>query len=104
MTKCNTETIEFTSCKRRKVQANFRGGEITSDAGVMPMGEVDKKLRLTEPIAPRLNALRTQLIFTIGFIASAARPRTVSRNNSLIYSPIFYRIYSDIAELYHNKK
>ena len=54
MTECTTETIEFTRCKRRKVQADFSGGEITSDAGVFLLSEVDKKLRLTERIAPNL--------------------------------------------------
>ena len=54
MTKCTTRTIEFTSCKRRKVQADFGGGEITSDAGVMLLSEADKKLKLTERIAPDL--------------------------------------------------
>lgn len=34
VTVCNTESIEFTRCKRRKVMADFGGGEITSDAGV----------------------------------------------------------------------
>ena len=55
MTKRTTKTIEFTRCKRRKVQADFGGGEITSDAGVMLLSEVDKKLKLTERIAPKLN-------------------------------------------------
>ena len=54
MTKCTTRTIEFTRCKRRKVQADFDGGEITSDAGVMLLSEVDKKLKLTERIAANL--------------------------------------------------
>jgi len=60
VTKRNTRTIEFTRCKRRKVQANFGGGEITSDAGVMLLSEVDKKLKLTQRIAPRLNDPRCQ--------------------------------------------
>ena len=46
--------IKFTSCKRRKVHANFGGGEITSDAGVMLLSEADKKLKLTERIAAKL--------------------------------------------------
>ena len=54
MTKCTTKTIVFTRCKRRKVQADFTGGDITSDAGVMLLGEVDKKLKLTQRIAPEL--------------------------------------------------
>ena len=54
MTVCTTKVIEFSSCKRRKVQAQFCGGEITSDGGVMLLREVDRRLRLTERIAPLL--------------------------------------------------
>lgn len=55
MTVCTTESIEFTSCKRRKVVADFGGGEITSDAGVLLISQADKKLRLTERIAPKFD-------------------------------------------------
>ena len=54
MTVCTTKTIEFSSCKRRKVQAQFCGGQITSDGGVMLLREADRRLRLTERIAPLL--------------------------------------------------
>jgi Transposase DDE domain group 1 len=54
VTVCTTKTIEFSSCKRRKVQAQFCGGEITSDGGVMLLREADRRLRLTERIAPLL--------------------------------------------------
>jgi hypothetical protein len=60
VTKRITTSIEFTSCKRRKVQANFGGGEITSDAGVMLLSEIDKKLKLTQRIAGALNDTRCQ--------------------------------------------
>jgi hypothetical protein len=55
MTVCTTKTIEFTRCKNRKVQANFGGGEITSDAGVMLLNQVDKAINLTERIAATAN-------------------------------------------------
>lgn len=55
MTVCTTEPIEFTRCKRRKVVADFGGGEITSDAGVLLLSEADKRLRLTERIAPQFD-------------------------------------------------
>jgi len=54
VTVCTTKTIEFSSCKRRKVQAQFCGGEITSDGGVMLLREADRRLKLTERIAPLL--------------------------------------------------
>ena len=60
MTKRNTKTIEFSRCKRRNVQADFGGGEITSDAGVLLLSEVDKKLKLTQRIAPTLNDPRVK--------------------------------------------
>jgi hypothetical protein len=60
VTKSTTTTIEFTRCKRRKVNADFGGGEITSDAGVMLLSEVDKKLNLTQRIGRVLNDPRCQ--------------------------------------------
>lgn len=50
MTLCTTKTIEITRCKRRKVQANFNGGEITSDAGVLLLKLADKMTGLTNRI------------------------------------------------------
>jgi hypothetical protein len=37
------------------VVADFSGGEITSDAGVLLLSEADKRLRLTERIAPQFD-------------------------------------------------
>jgi len=54
VTVCTTRTIHYSSCKRRKVQAQFSGGDISSDGGVMLVREVDRKLRLTERVAPLL--------------------------------------------------
>lgn len=58
MTVCTTESIEFARCKRRKVVADFGGGEITSDAGVLLLSQADKRLRLTERIASKLSDSR----------------------------------------------
>ncbi len=55
MAVCTTKNIEFTRCHRRKVQANFGGGEITSDGGVMLLKMVDKILKLTSRVAENAN-------------------------------------------------
>ena len=55
MTVCTTKIIEYSRCKRRKVQAEFSGGDITSDGGVMLLREVDRRLQLTKRIAATLN-------------------------------------------------
>ena len=51
MTECYQTSIEFSSVKRRKVQANFEGGDITSDAGLTLLREVDRKIGLSSSMA-----------------------------------------------------
>lgn len=55
MTVCNTKIIQYSRSKRRKVQAEFKGGDITSDGGVMLLREADRRLKLTRRIASVLN-------------------------------------------------
>ncbi len=50
MTECNTRPIEFSSLKRKKVQADFDGGHITSDAGAVLLREVDRRIGLIDAI------------------------------------------------------
>lgn len=51
MTNCTQEWIKFPACKRRRVEANFRGGDITSDGGVLLLRQIDQRLGLSESIA-----------------------------------------------------
>ena len=55
MTKCYQTSFEFPSVKRRKIEVNFEGGEITSDAGAILLAQVDKRTGLTRQAA---NVLR----------------------------------------------
>ncbi len=50
-TECIPNQLNFGSVKRRKVIANFSGGKITSDAGIVLMAELDRKLRITSHFA-----------------------------------------------------
>jgi hypothetical protein len=50
MTECKSDAIEFTDAKRRKVVADFDGGRLTSDAGVILLREVDRQLGLIDKI------------------------------------------------------
>ncbi len=43
--------IDLGKIKGRKVIANFEGGRITSDAGIVLMAELDKKLGITAKFA-----------------------------------------------------
>jgi len=51
MTVCTIPKVEYARFKRRKIEAEFTGGDITSDGGVMLLREVDKRLNLTARIA-----------------------------------------------------
>jgi len=50
MPECNTDGIDFTGHDRRKVIADFNGGRLTSDAGILLLREVDKQLGFVDSI------------------------------------------------------
>ncbi len=50
-TQCLHNQLNFGSIKGRKVIADFSGGKITSDAGILLMAELDKKLKITARFA-----------------------------------------------------
>ncbi len=50
-TKFIPNQLNFGSLKGRKVIANFSGGKITSDAGIILLAELDRKLQITSQFA-----------------------------------------------------
>lgn len=50
MTECNKDAIRFSRLPRRQVVADFNGGRLTSDAGVLLLREVDRRLGLIDAI------------------------------------------------------
>ena len=64
MTKCTAPMLPFPRCQRRQVQAEFTGGDIPSDGGVILLRQVDRRLGLLaavdrilpDPRDPRLIA------------------------------------------------
>ena len=51
MTKCYQTPIEFSSVKRRKVEVDFNGGNISSNAGIVLLSQVDQQLGLSKQVA-----------------------------------------------------
>lgn len=54
MTNCNPNTLQFPPLKRRKIQAEFSGGDITSDGGVLLLRQIDKHLGLLQSVDQKL--------------------------------------------------
>lgn len=54
MAKIEPEQLTFTSIKGLQVGADFTGGQVSSDGGLMLVREVDRKLGLIDTIAARL--------------------------------------------------
>ena len=50
MTECNRTPLPFTSLGRRRLQADFAGGTLTSDAGGLLLREVDRRLGLLDAL------------------------------------------------------
>lgn len=50
MTNCTQEELSFPSFDRRKIEAKFDGGDVSSDGGIMLLREVDQRLGLVEAL------------------------------------------------------
>jgi len=51
MTDCNLKTLHFTSLGRQKIQADFNGGRLTSDTGMLLLRETDRQINLIKALA-----------------------------------------------------
>ena len=54
MTDCIQESLPFPTCRGRRVEARFSGGDITSNGGVLLLRQADRALGLTERVAKAL--------------------------------------------------
>ena len=66
VTNCTQTSFEFPSCKRRRVQASFEGGAISSDGGVGLLRLTDQRLGLTDAVARALGDERRRASCTHG--------------------------------------
>jgi hypothetical protein len=54
MTNCTAAQLEFPALKRRKIEAQFSGGAINSDGGVLLLRAIDQQLKLTKRVAAQM--------------------------------------------------
>jgi len=96
MTECNGLPLVFSSLGRKKIQADFAGGKLTSDAGAALLREVDKRIGLIDALVdciadPRQPAkithdLRTMLAQRI--LAMAMGYEDLNDHDSLRHDPL----------------
>ena len=60
MTKCTQDSFDFPACKRRRVEARFEGGDITSDGGVLLLQQADRRLGLSQAVTQAIDDPRRQ--------------------------------------------
>lgn len=58
MANCTLTSLSFSPLNRKKIEASFSGGAITSDGGLLLLREVDKKLGLTKQLAAAIKDAR----------------------------------------------
>lgn len=51
MPKCTADELDFGRIKRRRITANFAGGALSSDGGLMLLRQVDRKIGLSAAAA-----------------------------------------------------
>lgn len=56
--KCNVGEVEFPGFNGRKIEGNFRGGEVSSDGGLMLIRQIDRRLGLTQKLNQALKDSR----------------------------------------------
>ena len=55
MPNCTADLMTFGQLKRRKIEANFQGGAISSDGGFMLLRQLDRRLGLSKAVAQGLH-------------------------------------------------
>jgi hypothetical protein len=58
VTECYQSSLQFPSVKRRKVEADFSGGDITSNGGIPLLAQIDRTMGLTRSVARALQDTR----------------------------------------------
>lgn len=71
-TECIADRLEFTAVEKRRVEAGFDGGQMTSDAGALLLGATDRAIELIDRFASCFEDRRCQELVehSVGTLAS----------------------------------
>ena len=73
MTDCTQRPLPFSSVGKKKIQADFEGGLLTSDVGALLLRETDKAIGLIDAIS--------------GCLPDPRHPSLVKRNRPVKHTP-----------------
>ena len=82
MPDCNAELFHFPSFDRRKIEADFSGGDVSSDGGVMLLRQADRRLGLTRALDASLTRLGVD---TIDLLHRQGIESLIARDSSATY-------------------
>jgi hypothetical protein len=60
VTECYLTSIAFPSVKSRKIEADFSGGDITSNGGIPLLSKIDRRMGSTRAVASAMADSRRQ--------------------------------------------
>ncbi len=60
MTDCSRELFDFPTCRRRRVEADFGGGEVSSDGGALLIRQADRRIGLLAAVAKAIDDPRVR--------------------------------------------
>ena len=64
MPECTQADFSFPSFDRRKIEAGFTGGDVSSDGGVMVLRQADRRIGLTRAVAEVFKDRRDPALIT----------------------------------------
>ena len=64
MPNCTKELFKYPAFDRRKIEASFGGGDVSSDAGIMLLNQVDEKLGLSKALDNAIQDPRNPYLIT----------------------------------------
>lgn len=80
MANCTAHAIEFAPLKRRVLEVNFGGGNVSRDGGLVLLRELDRRLSLTKRVVAVLDDPRDPDRITHSLLDLVRQPETCSAN------------------------
>lgn len=104
-TDCNTAKFDFGEAEGRRIEARFDGGAMTSNAGALLLGKVDKALRLTQRVSacfvdrrnPALIEHEVETLLGQRLVGLALGYEDLNDHDSLRHDPLFAALAGKLA-------